>query len=739
MHYLKIEKNGLLLGVMCVLIITRLFGSYISAAGVVAAFVLFSAVLLFRRQPLALTRVDIAVVLVTLYELILPFTTVNPAPSHVYAMMGFYFFFSYFLFRLCLVTPVQFRTVLLCLSVVICFIAIVGIVSLVQFREQVSAAGFGSLYEFRYLLTPWGNPNNMWTTFLVAFTGIVLLAFFYCRGNKVAAGFLLLVFALLVWNGMASFSRTTYILLALVLAALSAAAAVNRYRRARLLLGTFILTAVAFCAANGPGDAAKTLRLHATASQQRSLDARCRDYSLAARSLEDNLLFGAGNGNYTLAINGGLYENDDLVYTNFASSGFVQLITEKGILGIAIWLFLFLAVLVSLLKLKAPDAYLVAGILVLLALKETTFAVFADFPNLQCLFVILIAGVLNMHAQGAGILMLSAKKLKYSYVVIAVLFIAYGAAFAVHDARNKKSDDLIAQVESGEMPASAYLALDSDQTSCLLNKAALQWERHLRTGEMSSCQEAVGLLRQAIARNPRDNMPRYNLALAYLHSGRTDEASGILHRLVQEYPDNSLFRIGLAKLLYRKGDIPGSSRQYACAILTNPGIMEDSDWRRLKNVNYQLYYYICNVVRDSLPYSTENPIQMAKNGKVLWELGDTAASASMLRKAVAALPNLGRAWYHLGIIADARQEYAQAKIYFKKALLFNPDDRFLQNYVSCQATAGANAEPAAERSYCRSRVRSYYLKFRTWYKAKPYRNQIYLKNIFDESIYPGCG
>lgn len=735
MRYLKIEKNGFLLSVMCILIITRLFGSYISAASIVTAFVLFSAALLFRHQPMSLTWVDISVVLVTLYEFILPFTTVNPAPSYVYVMMGFYFFFSYFFFRLCLVKVMQFRTILLCLSIAICFIAIIGIVSFVKFRLQVVGAGFKSLYEFRYMLTPWGNPNNMWTTFLIVFIGIVLLAFFYCRGNKVVISFLLLVFALLVWNGMSSFSRTTYILLALVLVALSIAATVNRYRRVRLLLGTFILTVAAFCAANGPGDAAKTLRLYGTTSQQRSLDARYRDYSLAIRSLEDNPLFGAGNGNCTLALNGGLYENDDLIYTNFASSGFVQLASEKGIFGIAIWLSLFLTVLVSLVKLKAPDVYLVAGSLVLLALKETTFAVFADFPNLQCLFVILITGVLNIHAQESGVFMLSERKLKYSYVVIAVLFIAYGIAFAVHDARNKKNDDLIARIESGEMPASTYLSLDSDQTPCLLNTAALLWESYLRTGEMSDCQHAADLLREAITRNPQDNMPRYNLAIACLHSGRTDEASGILYRLVQEYPDNSLFRIGLAKLLCRNGDFSGSTCQYARAILTNPEIMEDPDWRRLKNGNHQFYYYICKIVCDSLPYGTANPIQMAKNGKILWEMGDTVASASMLGKAVAALPNLGRAWYHLGIIADAQKKYAQAKIYFKKALLFNPDDRFLQNYVSNQVSTGTNADPVAEHSYFRFRVKPYYLKFRTWYKAKPYQNQIYLKNIFDESIY----
>lgn len=729
MHYLKVGKSDFLLGAMLILSISGLFASYISPHGVMVAFALFSAGLFFRTRPIAFTAVDIAVCLVTVYELLLPFTSINTPPAYLHTMMGFYLFFSYFLFRFCLTSAGRFRTVLLFLSVAIFFILVVGTVSFLQFRDRVLESGFDSLYEFRHLLAPWGSPNNMWTTFLIAFAGIVLPAYFHYRGHRKATGFLLIVFALLVWNLLGSFSRTTYMLTVLMLIAMTIAVIRVRSRRTVLLLGTFILTVAGFCVLNGTKDVGKTLRLNATSSQQRSIDARYRDYSLLSNSLAGNALFGAGSGNCTLATNGELYEDDDILYTNFVSSGYVQLITEKGILGAILWLILFLSVFISLVAKRSRGASLTAGILVLVALKEVTFAVFADFPNLQCLLIIPIVGALNIPAGTSPLPTLSEKILRISYIPVAALFITCFAAFAAGNARNSKSEDLIADIESGSQPPDAYQALGSAATPHLLNKASLLWESYLHTNDQTRSEEAIRCLRQAIARNPLDNMPRYNLALLYLHQGRTAEASPILQRLVAQYPDNSLYRIGLAQLLSQQGQIPRSAEQYAQAILINPQIMDDPEWKCLKNDNSQLFCYICKEIYRILPYSKKNPVQQAKNGKILWELADTAGSEAQLREAVALLPNLGKAWYNLGLIAAARQDRKQARTYFKKALLFTPDDRPLFDYVHGEAALPASAPPA-EGYYSRSRARVYYLKFRTWYKTKPYRNQIYLTTLF---------
>lgn len=730
MQYLKIGKNNLLLGVMLILSITHLFGSYISLFSVIIAFALFSTALLLRNSPMTITPVDIAVCLVTLYELLLPFTSINTPPAYLHMMMGFYFFFSYFLFRLCLTSTDQFRTVLLFLSVAIFFILIVGTVSFFQFRDRVLESGFGSLYEFRHLLAPWGNANNMWTTFLIAFMGIILLAYFHWRRNKKAIVFLLPVFALLLWNCLGSFSRTTYILLALVFIVITITTFRNHSRKAGLLLGTFILTLVGFCTVNGTSDVASTLRLTATTSQQRSIDARYRDYSQIGTSLANNMMFGVGNGNCTLATSGALYENDDILYTNFVSSGFIQLITEKGIVGTTLWLILFLSILISLFKHRSPDTYLTAGIMILLALKETTFAVFADFPNLQCLFIIPIVGALNRHTHTFHTL--SGKRLKYAYTPIAALFIAGFIAFAADSARNKENDDLIAGIETGKTAPETYLALPFRNTPHLINKASLLWESYLRTHDEAQCREAVHCLQQVITQNPLDNIPRFNLAQLYLHQGKLSEASAILRRLVENYPDNSLFRIGLAQLLSQQGKIPQSAEQYARAILINPQIMDDPEWKRLKDDNFQLFCYIRKNIYRNLPYSEQHPIQIAKNGKILWELGNIQLSDSLLRRAVTLLPNLGKAWYNLGIIAHAHQDYAGAKANFRKALLFTPDEHRLLDYVDGRG-ALASGTPTPERYYIHTRERIYYLKFRTWYKNKPYRNQIHISTLFGTS------
>lgn len=733
MHYLKIGKNDFLIGAMLILSVSGLFVSYITPFGILAAFTLFSVAMLYRPRPISVTFLDVAVCLVTAYELLLPQTSINPPPAYLHTMMGFYLFFCYFLLRLCLISVKQFRTILLILSIAISFILVIGINSVVQLRHRVLQSGFDSVYEFRHLITPWGNPNNMWTTFLIAFSGIILTAYFHYRSHRKITGFLLIVFALLIWNCLGSFSRTTYILMILMLIATIIVALRAKNCRSTLLLGTFIFTVAGFCVLNGTKDIVRTLSMNTTSSQQRSIDARCRDYSLLRNTLTNNTLFGVGSGNYTLAVNDELYEDDNISYTNFASSGLAQLLTEKGILGTLLWLILLISAFISLTSKHSPDAILTIGILILLILKEVTFAVFADFPNLQCLFLILLVGTLNTSTKISPPPILSEKKIQVSYIPIATLFIIYFTAFIVDYARGSKSDSLITRIESGNLSPETYQIHSDNTPAYLLNQASLQWESYLHTNDRTHIAAAIHCLQLAIARNPYDNMPRYNLALLYLHQNQTAEATPILQQLVAQYPNNSLYRIGLAQLLFKQGDISQSAKQYARAIVINPKIMDDPEWKSLKTgSNYKLFSYICNELQYILPNNIKNPIQQAKNGKILWEMSDTVHSERLLRQAVTLQPNLGKAWYNLGLIATAQQDYTQAKIYFKKALLFIPDDQSLLNYVNGEDISPVSLS-AKEEYYIQSRMRVYDLKYRTWYKIKPYKTQIYLTSLFAPS------
>lgn len=84
---------------------------------------------------------------------------------------------------------------------------------------------------------------------------------------------------------------------------------------------------------------------------------------------------------------------------------------------------------------------------------------------------------------------------------------------------------------------------------------------------------------------------------------------------------------------------------------------------------------------------------------------DTASSERQLREAVMLLPGLSKAWYDLGFIAAARQDSSQARTYFKKALLFTPDNRPLRDYVNGEAALPAPVS-STERVLCPVQVAS---------------------------------
>lgn len=726
-QYIRIRSIDIILWLALLISLVRIFTCYISWGSVLLMFLLF-AWALYKSPRFKLTYLDIVVSIVLLYELILPFTSVNPYPGYTYAMMSFYLWAFYFICRLCIRSISQLRRVLFFLSIVIFCISLVAIISFVQFRAKVLNAGFSSLYEFRFLLTPWGNTINLWTTFLIVFMGIVVQTFLVYRKKIMQQVFLALVFCSLMWNGLASFSRTLYVLLCVTLVLLLLGSFIwTNKARLGVLFGASVMTIAVFCVVNGSKDLLTTLSLNTTISQQRSTSSRLHTYTLAEHAIKDHLIFGVGNGNYTLAVNNDLYENDDISYTNFASSGYLQLLIEKGIVGVIVWFVFFVILLGGLIRCRTIPAYWAIMAIGLLLLKEVTFAVFLDFPGLQCWLFLPVLGVLNISNREAYVIELHKPILGYVYVVILMIFLTFYALFVAQRVKYAYADNVIANVEAGLDDKDKYISLDLRTVPYLINRAGLLWGQVL-TPDDSLTQYVTADLKQAIASNPLDNIPLFNLALLYLSKDELTKSADILQPLVSKCPDNSLFRIGLAKLFYKQGDTVGSATQYGQAILLNPRILDDSEWTRLSQTHPKLFRYICAQLHVLVRKDTDNPIQMAKNGKIFLSLGDTMQSKLCLERTASLLPNLGKVWYNLGVIADARRDSVKAVEYLKKADLFCPSDSLIRRYCLQDQYAPLQSRQNYNVLYLYSQ--SYGFKFRTWYKNKPYDKQIFMSNIF---------
>ena len=177
-----------------------------------------------------------------------------------------------------------------------------------------------------------------------------------------------------------------------------------------------------------------------------------------------------------MAVNDELYENDDIAYTNFASSGILQLVTEKGIIGSIVWIILILTLIVALLKCRSVDSILALIMIGMLALKETTFAVFADFPNLQCLYIIPIVGILNIRKQSVSH-PLPFKNPNYLSLAVVVLFTLFCGIALRQICLNNKNNELIESIDIEPGKTEKYLNLNLYSTPYLLNKAYILGKR----------------------------------------------------------------------------------------------------------------------------------------------------------------------------------------------------------------------------------------------------------------------
>lgn len=215
----------------------------------------------------------------------------------------------------------------------------------------------------------------------------------------------------------------------------------------------------------------------------------------------------------------------------------------------------------------------------------------------------------------------------------------------------------------------------------------------------------------------------------FVNDGQISCICGKRDSLVQKYPENALYRTGLAKEKYCEGSYNSSAREYAQALIFDPRITDDPEWEELKQTNAHFFSLIekeiYKTVKDG---KTNDPIRLAKLGKIFLELGDLSAAEAYLEKALSMLPNLGRAWYNLGITTLLQGRESETKRCILKAKLFDASDASICLYLE---NGESNLLLTKEGDYfLKVRTKEYYKKIHTWYRQKPEGQLIMVENIF---------
>ena len=143
--------------------------------------------------------------------------------------------------------------------------------------------------------------------------------------------------------------------------------------------------------------------MNKTVSQQKSVEGRLTKYTEALELFKKQPLLGVGGGNYTLAVERYCNAGQNDIFSPRCTNTYLQLLAERGIIGLCVYGALFAAVLLIAFR-RARRGCAEAGILLsaILALmfREVTFSSFFEVDSIPLLFTLMCLIATNDYKDG---------------------------------------------------------------------------------------------------------------------------------------------------------------------------------------------------------------------------------------------------------------------------------------------------------------------------------------------------
>lgn len=628
------------------------------ATGIGILFIAVMAILLFRVQDnfqiclllliagLAIVRplpfrqwslIDLCLSLITVYDIVSCLYADCPVPAICSALFSLFCLTVYFVLRRLFTSEYATRIILRGSYLPIGAALLLALCSFFIFRQSVLDVGFEDTYPFRFLFRPLGYITNVWAEVLLLILGWV------CLVRRYSGLFIFLAtFAILL-----SFSRGVYIALGIYMVAWLLLVKPKR-DKLRLLLISFVvilLTGIFF-----PEEMKTTLRMNHTTSQQQSTRGRINATQTGWETFRKRPLFGYGSENYNFAVDSRLNQDSTLPNTSYAPNILIQLLIEKGIVGILLYLMLVIAIVRTIIKRrKQPGSYMVACVLLALAAKEMTQATLLYTPFALFMLYVLLAFLQKEEEPAeAG----RSKSTASAYLIPAFVTVCYlgwlTLSFQQNQVRSYQQQCMAAWEEGDFTEAIRLIEKTGRQTPNLINQGIVHMQYYRKTGNQESLQAAEKLLQQASRLKPEDVQIRYLLTCLYIYASDPGKALPIAKDLAAGYPRNSLYLSALSDILYQRGEKEAALQPLVNAIRYTPRLLTGPRIHHLQQ-NDQPF---CHTLRQHLsalaPSPEDSPANYARYGYIARWCGNQSVSDEYLRIAVSELPNLATPWHLLG-------------------------------------------------------------------------------------------
>ncbi len=549
--------------------------------------------------------------------------------------------------------------------------------------------GFDDFTQFRFMYMPLKFFSNEWVTILFCFLPFPLIGLLLFRGKMLIRYGFLLITGLIVFNIFISFSRAGILAFLLFIGLLNLFFYFNRtFPIKKLLLynGVLILFSIlfAFCFSESILSS-----VYQTNSHQRSTEGRLNQWEEVTTLMYKYPEMGIGSKNYALLENQSRQLNLENSFSGRLNNTYIQLVVEKGWIGLSLWLSV-IGILACRLLLqikrernlpdKAINSIVFSAILAIL-FKEIFFSSLLYRSGILLFFFTLL--IFNNKEN---------KTIKIRKPIVNVFFFTFmlGALYFYF----KKPDNALLHAAKGlEYERSVDIRIPYNllnvYSEVLDNEIArthegakarkMDKEAYSRFRAFApSCVilEAIRQYKEACRLSPYDALFQHNLGWLYWMNHQPDSAIIYISQAVKTDPNDPVCHISKG-LITELQEPDQAFESYKQAVLLSPDIVDSPFFSDLKERNPEKAKKILQdaykemLQEQSARYSS---VIEAKTGKILLALGDMDSAFNTLTHITQIHPNLNRPWYYLGYMEQLKGNGQAMQEYYKKSLFLSPFD-----------------------------------------------------------------
>jgi tetratricopeptide (TPR) repeat protein len=653
---------------------------------------------------------DLSVLAVALVELLV-YLTSSYKENSFHALFESLFLYSfYYMVRFCFSRALQATALYTFLALAALGLAAWVFYNFISQYQSFRAFGLSELTSFRpliYLGGPETTPTGEWITRFVLLLPFSLILYLKFEKSAWRGPLMWCATVATCLAALLSFSRGVYIALFAFLAITSGLMLFYKTDSLRkvLLINMIILAPVAIALTPVSESALTTVAMFKTTSQVRSYEGRTGLWRQSLDIVKAFPIFGVGSYNFPLHDVSYRGEADERIHTGRVFNFFLQVLIEKGGVGLFAYGLLFYAFFkVTLSKISASADLFEKRLLIILfaacaaaVIRDLSYSSLLVSKGSAILLWLIFADAARRSASLAPPAGESISRPRLYHIAALATVVLFACTIWKDQSRVKAESlfrEFTAQVKGEQYPEAessiaAATRLRPGNAQFYANQALLHVRRlrgkfhisglleqkaEFNGDDLEEINQAISSLQKALALCPNDDSYHHNLGWLFFSLKQPEEASSCFQKAVALDPANELYHISLGLFHEAQGQKEEALNQYLAALKLSPGIVDSKFFMdlqerfpaRTKDLIEGAILRLEAQLRGS-----NSPIVRAKLGKLYLYGGMPEQAMSMLGQASKELPGLPLVWFNLGLAFERREAYEQMVKYYNLSALMD--------------------------------------------------------------------